>query len=205
MIVLAYAFISAVSAYIAQFHRPFIVLRLIIKPAPLILLAIWYRSSIEPVALYGLVFSSLGDVLLVPMNRWSALLGVLSFTVAQVLYIFNFGLVACDITALALFVSWSTVIYVIMAQVSQLTRNIKLVLSIYIAMLSIMLLSGIYTQSTYAMLGAVLFTFSDGMIAYKAIRTVTLHNVLIMSTYYAAQISIIYWSAVQQKVHEKSL
>lgn len=193
MIFVAYAFISAVSAYIAQYHRSMIIMRFLIKPAPLILLAIYYRPSIDNVAFYGLVFSALGDVLLIPLHKLSALLGVLSFTIAQILYILNFGLVAFDTTTLALYITWSTVIYATISQVSSLTRNIKLVLSVYISMLSIMLVSGLYTQSTCEMLGAVLFTFSDGMIAFKAIRTVQLHNVIIMLTYYAAQINIIHW------------
>ena len=45
-----------------------------------------------------------------------------------------------------------------------------------------------------AVIGSVLFVFSDIMIAYKSVRTFPFHDIIIMSTYYTAQINLIYWS-----------
>ena len=60
------------------------------------------------------------------------------------------------------------------------------------------LVAGYKAEASYTMVnavvGSVLFVFSDFMIAYKSVRTLPFHDIIIMSTYYTAQINLIYWS-----------
>ena len=73
---------------------------------------------------------------------------------------------------------------------------------IYSLMLLTMVVSGLsagYQATTNikmvnAIIGSVLFVFSDLMIAYKSIKTLPFHDIIIMSSYYTAQINLIYWS-----------
>ena len=112
------------------YHRPWVKLRLVLKPLPLILLAMWAKEKLSTWALYGLMFSTAGDILLVPMHKITAFFGVLSFTVgtfqnylkfffqifltlqkAQIFYIINFNAFELNfITSLAITV-WSMLVY----------------------------------------------------------------------------------------------
>ena len=60
------------------------------------------------------------------------------------------------------------------------------------------IVAGYQAKTNYTMfnavIGSVLFVFSDFMIAYKSVRTLPFHDIIIMSTYYTAQINLIYWS-----------
>jgi len=187
-------------------------LEYIVKPAVLICLFPWLYSStdLKGNALWfglGLVFSLVGDVLLIASERLF-LFGLIAFLLAHISYIIGFLEEVMTITV------WSLILAVIITiSISRLLRRIvaamqmkgqnSLVLpvSTYATVISLMLYTAISTlfnplwkpsSAFFVSLGALLFCISDAILAWnKFVSPVNNGRVLNITLYYLGQMGLI--------------
>ncbi len=184
----------------------------ICKPATLLALIAWFSSATGWGGFnlwfgLGLVFSLLGDVnLLFPDRLFMP--GLAAFLLAHVLYIIGFnqspllpaplalGVVALVIGAFAFVYSR------LRSGLAHLAggRRMLLPVNFYMVTISLMLISAWlclfrpawpWQAALAAGLGALLFFFSDSLLAYnRFVRTTPHHDLLVMSSYHLGQIGI---------------
>jgi uncharacterized membrane protein YhhN len=188
-------------------------LEYVAKPAVMICLFLWLYTStgLQGNALWfglGILFSLVGDVLLMfPTDRFF-LLGLVAFLVVHILYITGFREAITTLNA------WLLILFVIIAiNVSRLIRRIvtamrlkgenKLVLPvlIYGTVISVMLyaaMSTIYDEAWttsaafFISLGALLFTASDAILAWnKFVSPIKNGRIWNIALYHLGQISLI--------------
>ena len=187
-------------------------LEYIVKPAVLICLFLWLYSStdLKGNALWfglGLVFSLVGDVLLIASERLF-LFGLIAFLLAHICYIIGFLEEVMTITV------WSLILAIIITiSISRLLRRIvaamqmkgqnSLVLpvSTYATVISLMLYTATSTlfnplwktsSAFFVSLGALLFCISDAILAWnKFVSPVNNGRVLNITLYYLGQMGLI--------------
>ena len=155
--------------------------------------------------LFGLIFSCLGDAYLVVDTFF--IHGIVSFAIAQTLYIFLFQGQMLDLFSLpptygelitgvaVLLVSVTVYLYLL----PKLTRILAVCLAVYCLLISFMLWSSLsqmllsYSKSTVmGASGAGMFYISDLLLGVRIWRiSLPFHRELVMITYYAAQILIL--------------
>ncbi|XP_011692392.1 PREDICTED: lysoplasmalogenase-like protein TMEM86A [Wasmannia auropunctata] len=159
--------------------------------------------------LTGLVFSCLGDALLVWPNCFAA--GMCMFAVAQIMYIFAFGFKPLNLTLGAvLYMSCSVVIYTLMPG---LNGVLAIGVPIYTVLLTTMAWRAIsrvqfFGEWTWTKLcsciGSICFVISDTLLGFHYFHSpLPYSQVSIMLTYYAAQLGIAL-SAVDSKNNSTS-
>lgn len=189
-------------------------LRLVTKPSLLVLLMAWYvttarheKQSLSTMLLAALVFSWGGDVLLMGTGEWYFMLGLGSFLLAHVFYIFTFRQFRNEDETNALqglqrvrfafpIVLFGTGLVVILyPNLGGLTVPVLL----YAGVLTLMVLNALFrfgrtsaTSFAYVFGGAILFMISDSVLAInKFLEPVDGAGLWIMLTYIAAQFFIV--------------
>lgn len=143
--------------------------------------------------LAGLLFSILGDIfLMLPKDRF--VYGLVSFLVGHICYIVAFlsfpgsGEVNSWITGVLLVVA---ILYLLKLSKGVLNSGgISLFLPVtgYVAIITTMVWAAFYTQQPLMIAGAILFFFSDAILAWdRFIGKLTYRNYLVMIPYYLAQ------------------
>lgn len=189
-------------------------LRLVTKPSLLVLLMAWYvttarheKQSLSTMLLAALVFSWGGDVLLMGTGEWYFMLGLGSFLLAHVFYIFTFRQFRNEDETNALqglqrvrfafpIVLFGTGLVVILyPNLGGLTVPVLL----YAGVLTLMVLNALFRfgrtsapSFAYVFGGAILFMISDSVLAInKFLEPVDGAGLWIMFTYIAAQFFIV--------------
>ncbi len=147
----------------------------------------------------GLVFSLFGDIfLMLPKDRFVA--GLVSFLVAHLFYIFAF----CAQTGFHF--SWwillplLIVAIIIFSFLRQGLGKLKIPVIVYMAAIMAMAWQALEwwnfsdnSQALFASIGAILFVFSDSMLAIDRFRkSFKSAKVVILSTYFSAQVLIVF-------------
>lgn len=163
--------------------------------------------------LLALLFSTLGDILLMPsVNLFIG--GILSFLMAHVFYISAF--LSEDLIKLGEIQSWKKMIFglgilvyasLLILLLPQLeTIILKTAIIIYGSMLLALLFSSIIRKPNHSKssdliaIGAFLFMLSDSMIAInKFLIELPVSSLLIMGTYTIAQAFLVYGSLIRNK------
>jgi len=191
-------------------------LHTICKPALMIILALYYwaeqkshQESVSGVVILAILFSGAGDILLMFQQREPLLfmLGLLSFLVAHVFYIFAYRQHQQGDDSHALYglqkIRFSFPI--VLAGLGLVTilyghlGDLKIPVIVYAAVLVFMTLSALYrfgrtSASSFAMVfgGAILFMMSDSLLAInKFLEPLPMEGFWIMSTYISAQFLIV--------------
>jgi uncharacterized membrane protein YhhN len=185
-------------------------LRIISKPLLMPVLAIYFLnqtwravSSLKAWIILAIVFSWLGDVLLIfeEENSVFFLLGLAAFFVAQVFYIIFFHNIRMKeyIRGNALLLLLVIVYYFILISIlSPHLGDLKLPVRIYGVVLSFMLMLAMHTMFSrnkkagmWMMMGAILFVASDSLLAFNKFYAPFEHaDLIIMLTYGVAQLLI---------------
>jgi|JI8StandDraft_1071087.scaffolds.fasta_scaffold329112_2 alkenylglycerophosphocholine/alkenylglycerophosphoethanolamine hydrolase len=169
----------------------------LVKALPILLLAglvFVYSNSQKQLYLFaiGLVFSSMGDIVLALTFSLSFVTGLGLFLVAHLFYIASFWLSSrvsfksrqMQIGIVALFA-------IIMAiQILPRTGSMTLPVGLYLTVIAIMAVTAAIQQKQDKIffVGAMVFMLSDGLIAWnKFIDPIPESRLLIMTTYYIAQ------------------
>jgi uncharacterized membrane protein YhhN len=183
------------------------------KPATMLALMVWYWQVCgwEGVRIWfalGLVFSLLGDVLLMLPSSFF-LAGLAAFLTAHVLYIRGFWsgewlsvpVLWGFATAVAVGATWAVRFFLKALRQKSYSRRIQIPVVAYIIVIAIMLFSAMTTLSRPAWLlssaalvsvGALCFSFSDGLLAYdRFVNKIRHAHVWVMMSYHAAQIFIL--------------
>lgn len=165
----------------------------------LIIVLAWLAGSEAPepyfrLIIAGLVFSLAGDVfLMLPKDRF--VFGLVSFLVAHLLYIAAFGLGVGYLSAPWLLVPYAVVGVALLAILLPKAGPLKLPVVVYASALVAMAWLAATRwhalqdhASLCAMVGAILFLVSDGILAInKFARPFRAAEALLLSTYFAAQ------------------
>lgn len=210
LILFGLASLAELSAHV--FHWPDV--RLVTKPSLLVLLIAWYittarqsNQSLSTMLLAALVFSWGGDVLLMGTGDLYFMLGLGSFLLAHVFYIFTFRQFRNEDETNALqglqrirfafpIVLFGTGLVIILyPNLGGLTVPVL----IYAGVLTVMVLNALFrfgrtTSPSFAYVfgGAILFMISDSVLAInKFLEPVEGAGIWIMLTYIAAQFFIV--------------
>lgn len=143
--------------------------------------------------LAGLLFSILGDIfLMLPKDRF--VYGLLSFLVGHVCYVIAFlyvpggGEVGTWVTGALLLIA---ILYLLKLSKGVFrSGGITLFLAVmtYVTIITSMVWAAFYTQQPIIIIGAILFFFSDAILAWdRFIGKLTYRNFLVMIPYYLAQ------------------
>ncbi|KMJ57693.1 hypothetical protein AB685_16540 [Bacillus sp. LL01] len=142
--------------------------------------------------LAGLLFSIIGDIfLMLPKDRF--VYGLISFLAGHICYVVAFlyfpvGGVNIWITGSLLFVA---ILYLSILLKGVLNSGgIVLFLSVtaYVVIITSMVWAAFYSQQPLILAGAILFFFSDGILAWdRFVGKLTYRNYLVMIPYYSAQ------------------
>lgn len=165
----------------------------------LIILLAWVSGSHEPDRYFwlifaGLLFSAAGDVfLMLPRDRFVP--GLVSFLFAHLLYIAAFsapaGFLAAPWLALPFFLGAGTLLFVLLPKTGRLAVPV-VVYSMALAVMGWQAATR-WQQlqddaSFYAMIGAILFLISDGVLAFnRFVRRFLAAELLLLTTYFGAQ------------------
>jgi uncharacterized membrane protein YhhN len=200
------AFVSGVAYIAATYGGPFW-LRYTLKPLTTLLILAVAASFAAPIStlyrtliIVGIAFSLAGDVfLMLPQNTF--VFGLVSFLIAHIFYIFAYRSVSgFHLTwwlALPYTIYGFFMLYLLWPHVGDL----RIPVIIYAAVLMIMGWQAAEqwwhvrdTSMLLAMIGAILFILSDTTLALTKFRApVPQRDLIIMSTYYGAQL-LIAWS-----------
>ncbi|WP_404349710.1 lysoplasmalogenase [Sutcliffiella horikoshii] len=172
----------------------------LLKPGTMviiILVALWgmgdLPSSFSWWIVAGLVFSILGDIfLMLPKDRF--IYGLVSFLIGHVCYVVAFlyvpggGEVEIWLTGALLF---TAILYLVKLSKGVFhSGGITLFLAVtaYVAIITSMVWAAFYSQQPLMIAGAILFFFSDAILAWdRFIGKLTYRNFLVMIPYYLAQ------------------
>jgi uncharacterized membrane protein YhhN len=189
-------------------------LHLICKPALLITLLFYYigaqreaHKRLSMVIVLALIFSWGGDVLLMNSGELYFILGLLSFLVAHVFYIFTFRQFRDDDTTEALqglhrirfafpIILFGTGLFVVLYPT---LGDMLMPVMVYALVLTLMVLNALFrfkrtNAASFALVfgGAILFMISDSLLAVnKFLEPVSYSGFWIMSTYISAQFLIV--------------
>jgi len=206
---LAFTVSSILGTYFAEFARENITARLLTKATPILLLA--FRASVVDTkdsnyVKYGLIFSAIGDLCLISMSQYVLIVGIVSFAVAQIIYIISFGFEQRQVHTLTIAAMAGFIFKQILVK-SLPFGPIKIVGAIYVLFLVIMFWRGLDIATSFsdssgvervsALIGSIFFVVSDFLIIYQAAHKLPYHNLIIMVTYYIAQYCITNWSMVK--------
>lgn len=190
------------SVHIAAFYVKKPQLRLIFKPLTTVLVIV--LALLQPVyipenyryfILAGLIFSLIGDVMLV-LPKEQFIPGLISFFIAHVVFIaafsVDFGFQWDWIFLFVVVAILAPYLWVLLRH----TKDMTIPVSAYTVILIILLWQTLArfwyfgdSRTLYIFLGAVLFVFSDAILAYdKFVKKFKLAEVLLMVTYWAALI-----------------
>ena len=185
----------------------------IFKPMlmPILMLFVFVNSklssSFSKLIFFALLFSGFGDVFLMPYVD-NFMLGLASFLIAHIFYIVAFikgnnlieGVKKSIKSTVVLLLAYSALVYVLVTNMLAVETDVVMILAVvvYASVITLMVLS---TFSLYAnnasletklmMIGAILFMFSDSVIAInKFVIEIPLSGLWIMSTYTLAQFLI---------------
>ena len=193
--------------------QPFL-LKIVFKIIPMILMILFtylHRNSNNPAfskwLLFGLFFCMLGDATL----HWF-LLGLSCFLIGHICYIVAFfkeKKKAINRYAAILLLAYGVVMVAWIAGNIFKSGNyiLSIAVCVYIAVILTMGWSAIQSTIPVLMIGALSFIFSDSILAINMfITNVPISHVLIMTSYYGAQllftISLLNYSVVRKKVLE---
>jgi uncharacterized membrane protein YhhN len=215
-LLLACALVTAAVNWLSA-EKGWKILEYLTKPAVMILLLawLWQNNLLVSGMLWfslGLVFSLLGDVLLM-LPRDLFLPGLIAFLLAHIMYIIGFNLSISSINGIALILG---LVFLVGIQFvyrrlmkglqAQNNKTMRLPVTFYTAVISLMALSAIFTlfnpawsmiHALIAVSGALLFVISDSLIAWNRFIFPTRHaRFIIMLTYHLGQIGIILGAAL---------
>ncbi|KPB06071.1 lysoplasmalogenase [Bacillus sp. CHD6a] len=143
--------------------------------------------------LAGLVFSILGDIfLMLPKDRF--VYGLVSFLVGHVCYVVAFwyvpggGEVNTWISGALFFVAVLYLLKLSKGVVNSGGIYLFLAVTAYVAIITAMVWAAFYSQQPFIIAGAILFFFSDAILAWdKFVGKISYRNYLVMIPYYLAQ------------------
>ena len=185
----------------------------IFKPMlmPILMLFVFVNSKLSSnfskLIFFALLFSGFGDVFLMPYVD-NFMLGLASFLIAHIFYIVAFikgnnlieGVKKSIKSTVVLLLAYSALVYVLVTNMLAVETDVVMILAVvvYASVITLMVLS---TFSLYAnnasletklmMIGAILFMFSDSVIAInKFVIDIPLSGLWIMATYTLAQFLI---------------
>ncbi|PIA15814.1 YhhN-like protein [Coemansia reversa NRRL 1564] len=161
---------------------------------PVITLLIAYPTFRKPFPYIslGLVFSAIGDALLMIPHEDAFVFGLLSFLVAHILYIMSFKApVRLSWAAIPLTVFSGTMLYMLQPGITKENVAVQLGVIIYVVAITTMTYRALFTGNTILTIGALLFCVSDAVLAWeKYVYPYTWCEFVIMLTYYIAQLCI---------------
>ncbi len=161
-------------------------------------------SSFSKLIFLALLFSMGGDVLLMPYFD-NFMLGLASFLIAHVFYIIAFmkdnclkdGIKKSKVSVAILLIAYSVLIYILVTNMLSSGTELAMISAVvvYASVITVMVLSTISLQSINSnletklmMVGAILFMFSDSVIAInKFVFEIPLSGLWIMTAYTLAQ------------------
>ncbi|WP_100658542.1 lysoplasmalogenase [Alteromonas flava] len=172
------------------------------KAIPVSLLALWViriaSARYRPVIALACIASLSGDFVLAINVSWAFIAGLSCFLLAHCGYAVAFWQLAKQqpwprLCVLVL-IYWLLCLTFLVPNSGQLALPV----SIYASVISVMLCLAIKTQNPHIIGGACLFTLSDSLIAYdRFLQSFEAADLMIMTTYYTAQLLLI-WPFVQQ-------
>ncbi|WP_070119524.1 lysoplasmalogenase [Bacillus marinisedimentorum] len=207
----AFAFAAAAiisgGVYLAAIRYEKQMIKYILKPGTMVLIILFSISGGALNSIYGwliiagLLLSMAGDVfLMLPSDRF--LQGLASFFAAHLLYaaafwneaLLKFLDILPVIAVLFLVISGSMFFSSLKKEVSEEGGNgLLIAVTSYIAVISIMVFAAALTGSTAAVSGALLFYFSDAVLAWNRFKErFSIAEYLVMGSYFGAQLFIAY-------------
>ncbi len=177
--------------YVPYFASP------LVKALPILLLAgLVFVNSNSQKQLYlfaiGLVFSSLGDIVLALTFPLAFVIGLGLFLIAHLFYIASFWL-SSKVSFKSRQIQIGLVVLFSIVMASQILPNtgaMTLPVGLYLSVITIMSITAAIQQKEDKLffVGAIVFMISDGFIAWnKFIDPIPQSRLLIMTTYYIAQ------------------
>lgn len=183
--------------------------RKIIKAIPILCwcIAVWLTLPQDELFIYyllvGLLFSALGDLFLLNHSK-HFIKGLASFLIAHIVYIIGFlsihsnKEIYTDRSSLICltFLTLAALLYMwyIRPHIMQQHQSISFLLSVYayILIISSMVYIAWLTSQDWLIIGALLFYLSDFTLSWnKFVREFKSADLIIMSTYYGAQVSFV--------------
>ncbi len=194
-------FLAIAALYIAsEPWRPY-PLHYLVKALPILVLAVYANAHLAGrwrlAVLLALLFSAGGDILLSLTFSHHFIAGLGSFLLAQLVYAGIFFALRNGLRrTIKQVISLGAVGYaaVMAAAILPAEPVLKIAVSSYLLVITCMAVSATWAwrQSPLHMLGAFTFVASDSLIAWNMfVSPVPLSSLLIMSTYYAAQLMLI--------------
>jgi uncharacterized membrane protein YhhN len=189
------ALISAIITIYAKLREKYL-LQYIFKPLTmLVIILIAFLNSGTPMTFYqqmiiaGLIFSTIGDVLLIDSRRFVQ--GLLSFLAAHTCFIFAFYSTPNFIGLVFYLVYVAVFLTVLWKHLNKLKLPV-IIYSLALAAMSWLALSKMIEhqnqQTFYAFLGSIFFVVSDSLLAFAKFKSpFRFAEVLILSTYFLAQ------------------
>jgi uncharacterized membrane protein YhhN len=195
------ALISAISTIYAKV-RENCLLQYIFKPLTMLaIISIAFLNSATPMSFYqqmiivGLIFSTIGDVLLIDSSRF--VLGLLSFLAAHICFIIAFYSVTStpNLPGLVFYLVYVAGFQVVLWKHLNKLKLPVIVYSLALAAMSWLALSKTIEhhnhQTFHAFVGSLMFVASDSLLAFDKFKSsFRLAQILILSTYFLAQFFI---------------
>lgn len=159
---------------------------------------LYYNYNIQYPIIIGVIFSTLGDYLLLwRTNMKYFLLGIFCFMGTQISYSYYFyhnSLIKCDLLSFSIIL---TITQLILLQIlDNIANNIlKVIVALYTYMVGFMFYSAVIYNNYLVLLGSSLFVTSDillGLNIDKIYKYQNIYNTLIMLTYLSGQYLILY-------------
>ncbi len=179
----------------------------LLKIIPILILLLFTthknQSTIPSVFVIGLSFSMLGDFILDYDRQAGFLYGLGAFFIAHLFYISSLGKwtfkIQSVLIAIVIITYGSIISYLIFPQL----HDMQIPVIAYMSILFIMSVSAVFSRRSnyWIVLGGISFLFSDSIIGLnKFYDDVPLSHMLIMSSYYLAQYSLVH--GFSQRTHE---
>ncbi|MBN2614269.1 MAG: lysoplasmalogenase [Bacteroidales bacterium] len=190
------------SVHIAAFYLKKPIWRLFLKPATTILVIVlalmqpvYIPETYRILILAGLVFSLIGDVMLV-LPKEQFIPGLVSFFIAHILFIvafsLDFGFQWEWIFFIIVLVVMSPYLWILFRNTKEMTFPVVAYALVLLVLLWQTLARFWFyadSRSTYIFLGTLLFVFSDSVLAYnKFVKKILPAELLFMVTYWSALI-----------------
>lgn len=181
--------------------------RWILKPGTMLLI-IWFAATLtgkfgkyKVLVVIGLIFSVMGDTLLLRSDNQSFVLGLFSFLIAHLVYITAF-LFRRKFSGFQLFAVFPVALWAVFllnelhsgmaAQVDKGYDKLWIPVVLYVVVISCMIVSAVITRNKFAIVGAIFFFLSDSFLAWNMFVSPLpwLGSYGVMVTYYTAQFLI---------------
>lgn len=153
-------------------------------------------STIRTIMVIGLVLSLAGDVFLMLDEKWF-LPGLVSFLLAHVAYIValvmtDFNLFGIVMGAVVVGTGVAIIAPRIVAGANREDPRLAAAVSVYLTVISFMVVVACGTGNPLAIVGAVLFYFSDACIGWdKFVQPLRYRSLMVMTTYHLGQIGLV--------------